>query len=190
MNVARRVIDAVAFVGFFAYLALVFAELGSLERPESTDSFSMYAVTATFWGARYGYDHRCSGRLVMLMWGLAGAAGMVALLAGLILITPVIGPYVRAQAWLPPVLIGVAVTFILVFVIGRVLGESTTEGRRIALEEVLAAGLIPFGIWLATLGERLLYAVGIVMALAGPILLWLLSQRRKQLRAMDERARP
>jgi hypothetical protein len=180
MTGVRRLIDVVEFVGFFAYLALVFAELRPLDRPVPTDSLSMYAVPATMWGARVAYDHRRSGRMIMLSWGVAAALGLVVLWEGLIVVTQWITPSVRAQAWLPPLLIGLAIAVILVAVGRRTRRESTVEGRKIALAETFGLGLVPIGLWLATQGESLL-PIGAVLAIAGPlILIWLQGQRRKR----------
>jgi hypothetical protein len=187
----RSTVIEVAEVGlFFVYLALVVAELELVDRPLQTDSLSGYAVPAVVLGAQLAYNHRRSGRWAMLAWGVAAGLGALATFAIFALITRAMGPSVRAQAWLPPVLAGIAATIIVVVVVQRVLGESTTEGRRIAVGEVLGFGLIPFGIWLATREVLLLYALGAVLALAGPILLWLLGQRRKQHRAAGQGAQP
>src|SRR5258706_14641692 len=99
MTGARRLIDVAEFAGSFAYLALVFAEMVPVDRPDASDAFASAVVGATMWGGRLAYDHRRSGRLIMLSWGLAAGLGLVALYESLVVVTRLIGPSVRAQAW-------------------------------------------------------------------------------------------
>jgi hypothetical protein len=168
--------EIVVVVGFLVFIVLVFAETEQVGRPVTAEWFW---PLATLWGIRLAYDHRHTGPLVMLAWGVATAIGTAASFAGLLLVAHAIGPSVRAQAWLPPVLIGLAVTAVLAVLVRRFLRESTTDGRAIAVGEDLALCLVPLGLALATQGE-LLFPVGGGLALSGPVIMYRLGAERRR----------
>jgi hypothetical protein len=177
--------EAVINVGLFAYLALVLADLEPVDRPLTTDSWWIFAVPATMWGARLASDHRRGGPWVMLAWGAATAFGFVATFLGLLVLVQTIAPQVRAQAGLQAVLVGLAITWALVALVRRIRRESTTVARSIALGEDLALCAIPVGIWLAAQGESMIVVGGSIAIAAPLVLLWLLGQRRTRGLALD-----
>jgi hypothetical protein len=164
------------------FFAVLVAATETVDGPLTMDRLWATAGLPALHGVRLAYDHRSSGPFAMLAWGAAGAIGAVASVAGVLMLASAIGPWVRAQPWLPPVLVSLLVAVVLGVLLRRFLRESTTVGRAIALGEDLALLLIPFGIWVAMASwESLLISVGGAIALAGPVIAyWLQGERRRR----------
>jgi hypothetical protein len=171
---------AIGFV-FAVFVVVALAEMEQVDRPVADLSLTVVVLSA-IQGVRQAHDHRHSGRRMMLAWGVAGVAGSAAVIVGMVLVAHAIGPSVRAQAWLPPVLVGLAAVGAIGLFVRSVIREPTKDGRAIAIGEGLALCVVPLGIWLVATGPgELLNSVGAGLAIAGPVILyWLQRERRRR----------
>jgi len=169
---------------FFAFIVLVIAELTRVDRSviSEVSGSGFFFLVALISALRPAYDHRHSGRRAVLTSAAKGILVVAATLVVLVVVVEAIRPFVRAQPWLPPVLVGIAVVGAFVVLVRNVVLESTAVGRAIAVGEDIAVLMIPFGLWvaMATWNEAQTWAGGAVM-LAGPITLyWLQRERRRR----------
>jgi hypothetical protein len=169
--------SAIGFV-FAVFVVVALAEMEQVDRPVA-DLLLTVVVLSAIQGARQAHEHRHSGRRMMLAWGGAAVAGSAAVITGMFLIAHAVGPSVRAQAWLPPVLVGLAAVGVIGLFVRSVIRESTKDGRAIAIGQALALCLVPLGMWLVATGPgELLNSVGAGLAISGPVILYWLQRER------------